>query len=338
MGTLDTRIDRWVEAGVITPATGDDLRRFEAEHPAAPAPVVPATAAPAPSPAPEQPRALALVGEVIGYLGAVLAVSAIAFVVSQTWNDMPSGGRIALVAALTAIVAAAGVLAARAAQAPAQRLASVLLVASVALVGWLTWVVLDELTSVGDNATGQFVTGAMVITSAGIYAVRRRALAQMTLLASLAALTVTLMRPWDMETANAVGFVVAGLGAVWVTLAILRLLQPRQPALVTGGLLVFAALQATAFAEGRGLLLTGAVAVGVAMVPPGVARRDLIPLIVPGAIMMLAFVPQLIDHLVGDTIATMVAVGVTGIALVLLAVWMVRRQRPQTAPPASPPT
>ncbi|WP_062307107.1 DUF2157 domain-containing protein [Demequina subtropica] len=314
MNELETRLGRWVEAGLISPETAADLRRFEAAHP---------------QDGPARPRPLALVGEVVGYLGAVLTVSALAFLLSRTWTDLPTAARIALVAALVAITTTAGILAARTASAPAQRLASVLLVASVVLTGWLTWVIGHDAAGIDDEDIGRWVTGAATLAAAAVYLARRRGLTQITLLVALAWTVETFVEPWDDDpTGLALGLPWAVLGACWIALAITPLLTPREPALVTGGLLAYAGLAIAATGDTRGLMLGVGVAFAAWLIAVAVMRRELVLLIVPGAVALLGSVPQLIDHLVGDTLLTWVGVMVSGLALVAVAVWMVRdRQR-----------
>ncbi|WP_296664808.1 DUF2157 domain-containing protein [Demequina sp.] len=340
MNGLDTRLDQWVEAGLISPDTASDLRLYESEHaadlafevaPESPTGAVVATPAAPSAPAAEPvgaPRALVIVGEVVGYLGALLIVSAVAFLLSRTWSDLSDVGRIGLVAGLTVIVAGAGALTARATQPPAQRLASVLLVATVALTGWLTWTVVHDGVEVSDDSAALWVTGAIAVTAGAIYAVRRRALAQLALLAGLVAVLAAAMRPWDEGTGGTwVGVLWAVLGVAWVVLAATRLLVPPAPGLVAGGFLAVFGMLLSATDDQRAVVLGVAVALSVAMLAVAIRRRDLMALIVPGAIGLLSNLPQLIQELVSDTLATWLAMLVAGLALVGIAVWLVRERQ-----------
>ncbi|WP_062296094.1 DUF2157 domain-containing protein [Demequina maris] len=335
MNGLEARIDRWVEAGLITPAVGDDLRRYEHEHqdiappPTAPDAVAHVPEAAAPPPPPSQPRALALVGEVVGYLGAALVISAVSFLLGRTWADLPTAGRIAIVAGLLAVVAVGGTLAARVATDPAQRLASVLLLATVGLTAWLAWVI-AEAAGVSDEPMGIAVTAPALVVAAAIYVVRRRGLAQLATLAALAGLASSIVSVTvadDLDMGAAIGVTLATVGAVWVVAGALGWLRPTAAALVAGGMLTVLALQTTAYDETRTPMLITAVAVAIAMIAVAIAVSRLALLIVPGGIGLLVSTPQLIDHLVGDAVATWVGVLLTGVALVVAAVWMVRERR-----------
>lgn len=332
MRELDARIDRWVEAGVISSATGEDLRRFEAAHADADSPPS-LDAEPSPTP-PAPPRALALVGEVVGYLGAALVVSAVSFLVSRTWGDLPTAGRIGLVGALLAVVAVGGTLASRPPSAPAQRLASVLLAATVGLSAWFAWVVIDAAT-LSDDLEAPLVSGIALAVAATVYVLRRRALAQLALLVALCVfVSLTLaaaLEPREELISLVIGLAIAAIGLAWVGLSATRRLEPARLALVTGGLVAVFGLQAGSFEEGRWWMLALAVALSVAMIVIAITRSPLTLLIVPGGLGMLIAVPRLIERLVGDALATWVAVMVTGVALVVAAVMMVReRGRPRT--------
>jgi len=324
MSDLDHHIDQWVEEGIITPDTGARLHTFEAEHEVAPAGIPPE----APSPR-GRSRAVALVGEILGYLGAILAVTAIGFILGQAWTDLPTAGRIAIVSGLAAVVTVAGVLAARVAQPPAQRLASVLLVATVGLLGWLAWVVAYDGVGLRSDDATLWVTVTLAVAATAVYAMRRRALAQLALLVSLAALVPAVLERTDTPFEVWAGVAWGVLGIGWVALALLRRIEPPGVGLVGGGLIAVYGLQTASFEGSRGWMLTAVVAVSVALLALAVTREHASLLMVPGGIGLLVAVPQLVDHVLDDDLATWLGVLVTGVVLVGLAVWMVR-DRTQT--------
>ncbi len=315
MNALDLKIRDWVSEGLITPEQGEGLRRREETAPGSP------TAGLAPS-------SRALIGEVVGYLGAILAVSAVAFMLRETWSSMGTGPRVGLVAALTVVVALAGVVASRVDKSPAQRLASVLLLATVALSGWLTWVVVDQAAGFADRATVLWVTGVLTAVAAIIYLLRNRALAQLALLGSIMALIAAAFSfPNERVDFMWVGLTWAVLGAVWVGLSMGDLLKPDRVGLVAGGFVVLSGLQSSTDGDPRGWMLGAGVAAAVAMLGISVMRRGDAALIVPGAVGLLINLPQLIDYLFADSLATWLGVLITGVGLVGLAVWMVRGRK-----------
>ncbi|WP_062202477.1 DUF2157 domain-containing protein [Demequina salsinemoris] len=326
------RFDEWVEAGLLEATAAEALRRYENDHghaELAPKDQSP-TATPAPPPAPQEGRgrALALVGEILGYLGAVLAITAISFLVSQTWSSIPTPGRIALVALLTAVVGTAGFMATHSAQDAAQRLASALLLATVVSSGWLAWVLVDA-AGLKDEIAALWTFLVAAAVAATIYAMRRRALAQLALLAATLGVAVAAIEVLDVTEGLVPGLVIGSVGAAWAGLAIAKVITPAVPALIAGGLVTVSGISTVAFDEDwRWLVLATGVAVAVAMLMLAVLRRELITLMVPGGIGLLMFVPQLMEHLVGNAVATWTAVLVTGIVLIVVSIRMLREPRP----------
>lgn len=328
MRAQQDRFDEWVSAGLLQAETAARLRDYEAAR------ALPPEQHPEPlSHAPAQPhRALALVGEILGYLGAILTITAISFIAGQTWAQIPVAGRVALVATLTAIVAVAGVLASRSLQDAGQRLASALLVATVVCFGWLAWVSVDA-ARVQDEVAGLWTFSVAAIAAGMIYAFRRRALAQLALLAGCVGVAAMTIEVLDATEGAVPGIVIGSIGAAWVALAILKVLTPQAPALVAGGLVMLFGVNTIVFDEStRGLTLAVGVALAVAMLALAIMRRELILLMIPGAIGLLTLVPQLIEHFVGSAIATWAGILVTGVILVVVAVRLLRTSRTPRAP------
>lgn len=329
MNGIDVRIDEWVEAGLVSPDTAADLHRYEHDHLAPPgfssAPEPPQAEPAAPV---EEARPLALVGEIVGYLGAVLIIVAVSFLLGRTWGDIPVAGRIGIVALLTALVAIGGVLSSRADAGPSQRLASVLLLATVGLTGWLTWVVGDQAVGLDERPGLIAITAAMALVAGVIYAWRRRALAQLAALGTLAGLLAVVLAPSDGRSSVPLAGAWTALGLLWVVLAAAGRLAPPEVALIAGGLLATQGLQNAAFDDGTGTwMLALEVALAAAMVAVAALRRPVVLLIIPGAIGLLQGVPMLISRVWGDTLAVWGGVLVTGLALIALAIRMVRGRR-----------
>ncbi|WNM23213.1 DUF2157 domain-containing protein [Demequina capsici] len=331
MGARQDRFDEWVEAGLLETSTADALRAYEAGHGRdAVAPVLREGAA---STEPEAERAdrgpvRGLVGEILGYLGAVLAITAISFIVSQTWPSISTPGRVALVAGLTAIVAVAGVVGTRSPQDPAQRLASVLLFATVVCFGWLAWVSVDA-AGLRDEVAGLWTFVAAGAVACIIYVWRRRALAELALLAATVGIAATTIEILNATDGMIPGLVIGAVGAAWLGLGVARIVTPSQPALVAGGLVLLFAVNTITSTDGtRGLALSVGVLLAIAMLTLAVMRRELLVLMIPGGIGLLSMMPQLIEHYVGGAVATWTAVLATGVALIVVAVRMLRGPRP----------
>lgn len=333
MGARQDRFDEWVGAGLLEASTAEALRRYEEEHGRIPGPPSqtqppPETVAPADDGQQEgRPRALALVGEILGYFGAVLAITAISFLVSQSWSSIPIPGRVVLVSVLTAVVCVAGVAAGRSPQDAAQRLASALLLATVVCAGWLAWVSVDA-AGVRDEAAALWTFIVATAVAVTIYVFRRKALAQLAMLAGAIGVVAMTLETLDLTDRSVPGIALTSLGVAWVALGATQALAPAPPALIAGGLVAVFGANNMGFDEPtRGLALAAGVVLAVSMLALAVLRRDLITLMIPGGIGLLTMVPQLIEHLVGGAMATWAAVLVTGVVLILVAVRMLRAPR-----------
>ncbi|WP_297081780.1 DUF2157 domain-containing protein [uncultured Demequina sp.] len=323
MDDLDDRIDRWVVAGIISPATGDALRAHENED-------TPRSGEDPTRPFDDEgPRPLAVVGEIVGYVGAILILWSAAFLLSSTWTQLGDGARIALVAALAATITLAGILASRSPHAPAQRLASVLLAGSVALAAWLAWLVADG-TSWGEEVIAVVTAGAATAAAAAIYLGRRRGLAQLALLTSLTALCLAAVAAAvDIDTmagALAMGLAPLALGCAWVALAASWRLPPPTAGLIAGGLVAGLVPLAATSEPARGIGVAAAVAASAGFIVLSLTRRPLASLMIPGGLGLLAGLPTLIDHLADDEVATLAGVLIAGLGLVAASVWMLRRR------------
>ncbi len=85
-----------------------------------------------------------IISEILSYVGGALVVVSGAFIVAQTWEPLGAAGRSALIAAIAAILFAAGwFLSGRVHDDPARRLASTLMTAAAALAALAVWNTLD---------------------------------------------------------------------------------------------------------------------------------------------------------------------------------------------------
>src|SRR5215467_13208641 len=90
-GALREQLARWAAAGLIDPDQADRIEATERER---------AVALPG--------RRLPLVAEVLGYLGAVIAITAIVVTVHQIWKHVPAAAQLATAGVLTVGLLLAG--------------------------------------------------------------------------------------------------------------------------------------------------------------------------------------------------------------------------------------
>lgn len=324
MGDLEAKLDVWQRAGLISPEQADSVRTFEAteaaEHPEASHREATASST------------TSLISEVLGYLGAVLAVSAIAVILGQTWDEMGTGARLAVAATVTVVFAAAGLALLRAANPPSQRLSSVMLAAAVVSATWLAEVTATRVF----DAVGNQAWLAMSLTAtacAGLaYGLRRRGLAHVVMLVATLSLVAALVAEPGLDAEPGwVNLSLAAVGAAWLVLGKRGWLPPTNVAQVSGGLVllfgIFAAFEEDpSDGEWVWLLVLG-VLIALGLLALATRGRGGLALIVPGALGLLVLLPRLIDVVFGDSLVTWFAVLVTGVGLVGLAVWLVRSRR-----------
>ncbi len=307
MNELDRRLAAWVDADIISSEQATAIAVHERGS----------------QPAGSRTTA----AEAIGYVGAALAIGALFLLFGEIWSDLLIGGRIALVATLTAALLIAGLVVRRAATAAMGRLASVLLTGSVATFAWLAGIIAKDVLDLRSAVVGVVVSATALVVAVVLYVTRQGALLQLAVLASLIALLVsTSMLPQLPVDLPWQGGLVAAIGAAWMLLARGGWHQPRLLADFTGAALILIGGQIAAAQTIRIAALSLTVLAAAAFVTAAV-RFDAFHLLVVGAIGLFAVVPQLVFEIFGDVIGAPATLLLVGLLLVLLAVGLGRARR-----------
>jgi uncharacterized membrane protein len=306
---LDRRVARWVEAGVIGAEQGEAILALEGEGREAGG------------------RRRAVVAEVLGYLGAVLAVVAGFLLGAESWVQLGRWGRVGVLAAVTGALLAAGWWLRGSEGRVLPRLASVLWLGAVAgFAGLLA--VLQE--GRGDDALADpslgVAAGALVL-AAVLYALERRVLQQLALFLAVVATMVAggHRLGWSWDTVEGYGFLV--LGAAWLELGRRGLVGPRRTSEVLGSLALLsgpAVLDAEAVGPGDwGLWLGLGLSVALIVAGSALTRNVLLGIGAAGMVMFLGMVAGEYWSDLGAPLAILLV----GLALVAAAV-LVARLRP----------
>jgi hypothetical protein len=306
---LDGMLERWTAEGIITPDQARDIREHELRQSGS------ARAGPA-------------VAEVIGYVGAACALAAIGLVASRIWPDLGLPAKIGLLVAVTGLLGAAGTWAHRTGEGVSGRLASVLWFGSAAALAWLADVVFNQGLELDEGRFGWLlVGGASTLYAALLYAKRRSS-------------------PQLLALAGAVVMLCAGVsdalggheqfggplwltGAAWIGLTRRGLLVPLRAAYGLGAaaVLVGAELQAAEFFVGpQGWALALGLASAAALVSLSVAFRQMV-LLGFGAVGLFAFLAQITEEYLADSLGGPLALLATGICLLLVALLAARLAR-----------
>ena len=341
MDTLTERLDTWVEAGLVSPQQAERIASFEggrSEHtgfsPATSAGIDldgrsdarSPTATAAPPRAARADRDRTSLAEAIGYVGAALALGAIALLLGELWSDLLVGGRLALVGVLTVAVFGAGLALRGAERGALRRLTSVLFAATVAGIGWFAGVVANDVLDLGWAEVGVSVGGSMLLVAAGLYLWRSGALLQLATLGSALvtagfALSLSDLQPDPLWY----GVSFATIGVAWFVLAFGGWLSPRVLGEVTGALATLLGVQVASFDAAVPALAIGVVGAG-GLVWLSV-HHDRLHYLVVGAIALFVLTPRLVFELFGDAIGAPATLLLVGLLLVLLAVGLGRARR-----------
>ncbi len=328
MRDIAERLSDWRSAGLVTAKQVKDITSYERQRAAAASKTTPE-------------GRTAPVAEAIGYVGAAIALAAVGILLGDRWADLNFGGRLAIVALLTLILAGAAFTLRGNPREPIQRLVSVLAVSAIGGTGWLTAVVLtnpegaDWINSVFSLGVTNWrfreiaLTIALVMfaLAAALYPFRRRAFPQLaTFVALLVVVGTVFARPAFTGGVSWGAIVIWAVGVAWVLLALGEWHEPPELAIATGSAAALIGAIAAAAGDGRGWLLWLGLATAVALMWRGVIF-DTILMVALGAIGVLVFVPQIILEVFPEGSGSIVAMLVTGLLLVVFAVGIARERQ-----------
>lgn len=300
---LETYLDSWTDAGLITADQAGAIRAHEAEAGA---------------------RGLPRWVEPVAYLGAALVTVALLLLGIEVWDRLAIWSRVGLAALVTVVLAGAGWALNRSDAAPALRAASFSWLLSVIGVGATAGLVFFEsLDMSGDTAI--VLTAACVALWAFIlYLVARRALQQIALAAGVVFLTLSVDAVLRLEEPWVLSVTFLALGAIWLLLTCGGVLQPAGTGWVLGGLLGLAV--GVGGFGGQPLWAGLGVAVGLGLVVLSAVFEQR-ALLVIGVLGLLVWIPTTVITLFEGTVAVPVAILVTGVVTLTVVVAAVRHGR-----------
>ena len=314
----------WVQADLVTPAQQQLIQHdlsaalggAVAPPPAAPvAPTAPAHAstpiapAPAYAPAPIAPAgptaaptagggsgsALAIVAELLGYLGAALAIGGAWYLMRGVWPDIPVGLQLLFVIVVAGILTMLGALVKSEGQPAFVRLRTVTWLASTAVTGAIGAVIAIQVLDTTYPPTVIGWTGLFVAAqSAALWQYRDRPFQQATfLIGVIAAVDFGLA---SMAGPGISGFVTLALGAGLVALGATRVVRAPIMTASIGVIGCYVALSTAAFDTVAGALLVGSALVAAMLVlvsVRGIPRSTpaLFPMVVGGGFGLITVIP-----------------------------------------------
>jgi len=308
---LEPWLDRWVAGGVITSRQAELIRSFEA-----------GTAQPA-------TRRIAIVVEVLGYVGLALGATGITLAIAQSDVHVGTGGALVLLALATACLLT-GFLTICSDDPAIERLASVLGFLAVVSLAGVVVVFVGRVLDAAPELVATAVGGACTIFAWWLWARQARVGQEVALLGS-AITTLVGGTLWMTDDATAIGLPIIALGLAWLWLCASGRMRPVRSGQLLGAL---TALAGAEMLVGDSLTVGGLVGTGlaVALVVWG-ARRKQGMLVGTGAVGLLLFVPEGVRALSGNDDHNGTPVGVAvglfavGVLVLAIALGIARRGR-----------
>jgi hypothetical protein len=278
------------------------------------------------------PRALLV--EIAAYVGSALVVASIGLFLSQYWAEFPGPVQVTVLAAVTLVLATAGLAASRVGSGYAElrvgrdevrrRLASALLCAAAAAAGVTVGRLVDRQLSVEvGNENWPIVTGAMtaLVLTAAAYAYAPSAFGQVTMAIATFMIVTGGWSLFDQDQADTLwpGLAFLVVGVVWTTSAEGELFREVVQARAIGAALMLFGAQFTRFSDDHAnlaylLMLLVAVAAFVMYV-----LKAAWPYLVVGVLGITLVVPEAIIDWTGGSLGPAGAVLVAGMTLLAAA-------------------
>lgn len=302
-------LDSWRAAGLLTDEQVTAIERFEVEQAAAKGPQIPA------------------IVEVLIYLGVSAVLGSLMALLSNAWEDIGTPVRALILAALAIAAGAAGGMLRGEGNNPLTRASTILWVVSVGLAWAAGAVALNDIDSLNEGVTIMLAGAPATLLALAYYAAERRALLFGAVVASILAEAFAIQDAvLTRESATSSGVLLAVLGLVcWL---VLRTGAIRPVWLGEGvasfcvalGFFIPSVEDGGTWAEIAGL----AVAAGILWLS---IRQKSGALLVVGSVALFGFVTEIIFKHLADSLGAPLALLLTGMALIGIAIMMIRLRK-----------
>ena len=312
MASLDERLDKWVEQGLISADQAVAIRETE-------------TQADAEAKTPRRGR-VSLAAETLGYFGAALLIGAFFTAFGGVWRELGLGLRITILAVITLLLVAMGQALRGNRESALDRLSGVLWFASAGVFASLAYVVgVDAIGIEDDTSSGVWLGLASAAYAWPLWRLRCAALQQIAVFAGLVTTLFSFgFSQLALNGETAAGWLVALFGGGWLVSAEKGWVPPRRTGEALGSLGALTGVQTTGFDDATSMFV--AIVIAVVIMGYGVAAGRNIPLGL-GAAGLFVFVPQFITEAFGASLGAAGSVAIAGALITGAAVFIGRSKR-----------
>ena len=307
-------LDTWEERSLVSHEQVEEIRRFEEKQQAG-APRIP------------------LITEVVAYLGAALAVGAVAALVGPHWDEISHGQKLLGSAAIAIALVVAGALLRGTAEPAVRRLAGVLWTLGLgAMTGFLALVLFDLAPGQDPAPWSAFVLGAAVGITARVMLLFLPSppllvalfLGAVTAVLGAGAWAIDAGWTWLEDLTPWRGIAILIVSVAFLVAGLRGALTPRISAITIGAVGAVVAPMFSMEASGFGALL--GVGVAAALLATSVWQRST-PMLVAGAIGLFVYLVATIVHYLSGTVGVPLALLLSGGVLLCVAVMTARLKR-----------
>jgi len=264
------------------------------------------------------------VAEILGYLGAILAIVGVMILVGRYWHHLPSWSRLTLLGVAAAVLWGVGAALDEDADPALWRLHQFLWLLSAGALAGFTGVLCEQVFAWFPQAV-VLAIGLVTAAYGGVlWRLRDRPAQQVTALSGLVA-TVVGALAWR-NGAGAVGLGLWGLGALWTALGLADLLPPRLVAVALGPTLVLVGAGVTGASWAHVAPVLGLVS-AAALLALGVTRRTFVVTGI-GVVGIFVYLPWTAGHFFANTLGVPIILVATGVALLVVTLLLLRRHGP----------
>jgi hypothetical protein len=266
-------------------------------------------------------RAAPLAAEIVGYLGAVLAMIGAAILVGQFWEDMASWSRLALAGSLAVGLWGAGAVVDESADAVLWRLRGFLWLLSSGAVAFFAGLLGGDVFEWAPDPVAVFVGSVTALHAGSLWRLRDRPAQYLAFVAGVIA-ALAGASAW-IDGPGMVGLVLWAFGAVWLVLGWRRIVVPAAIALVAAPGLMLVAAGVTG-GSWQSLAPVFGLATAAGMLVGGIVLKEFLITGV-GVAGVFVYLPMSGAEYFGETIGVPIVLLASGVLLIVLMVLLLRR-------------